>query len=258
MIVTDHIGHQFLLEKPPIRIVSLVPSITELLHDLNLSDQIVGRTKFCIYPEGGYPKAKIIGGTKNVHIDLVLALKPDLIIANKEENVKEQIESLQSYCNTFTTEIKNVNDAIAMISTLGIITGRKKESGELVEKISAARTAPLANPTKVCYLIWQKPYMTVGADTYIFNFLKEFDFINCLPLSLRYPEITLEEIIEHSPSIILLSSEPFPFKSSHAEDLKQKTGIPTMLIDGSYCSWYGSRLLPAYNYMKSLRQQIMS
>ncbi len=257
MIVTDHIGHKIKLDKPSTRIVSLVPSLTELLHDLGLYDQVVGRTKFCIYPKNGFPKSKIIGGTKNVHTDIVLDLKPDLVIANKEENVKEQVEILQQSVNTFTTNIQTISDALQMIQQIGEIVGRESESIELVKKIKNLHREKSLNTFTVCYLIWQKPYMTVGNDTYINNFLKEFGFLNCLPEATRYPEITLKKLVELKPDFIFLSSEPFPFNISHAENIQNMTGIPTYLIDGSYCSWYGSRLLPAINYMKTFRQQIL-
>ncbi len=258
MIVTDHIGHEIELDKSASRIVSLVPSITELLFDLGLSDKIVGRTKFCIYPEKGFQNAKIVGGTKNVHVDKVLELEPDLVIANKEENVKEQVEILQQSVNTFTTNIQTISDALQMIQQIGALIGRESKSIELVKRIKNSHQEKSSNTFTVCYLIWQKPYMTVGNDTYISNFLKEFGFLNCLPEAARYPEITLKKLVELKPDFILLSSEPFPFKTSHAENIQHLTGIPTYLIDGSYCSWYGSRLLPAINYMKTFRQQILS
>lgn len=257
MIVKDHIGHKLKLDKAPSRIVSLVPSITELLHDLGLSDYIVGRTKFCIYPNNGFPKSKIIGGTKNVHTDLVLDLKPDLILANKEENVQEQVEFLQNSTNTYTTNIQTIADALGMILEIGKITAKETEAMNLVERINSVRKVSVKPLASACYLIWQNPYMTIGKDTYIHNFLHEAGFSNCLPEEKRYPTISLEKIKELKPDFIFLSSEPFPFKEKHAKNIQQQTGISTHLIDGSYCSWYGSRLLPALSYMESLRQQIL-
>lgn len=258
MISTDHLGQAFLLEKPPLRIVSLVPSITELLYDLGLANRIVGRTKFCIYPSEGFPKASIIGGTKNVHIDKVKALNPDLVIANKEENVKEQVEALSKFTNTFTTVIKDKEDAIKMIQDLGEITHTQATAEKIIQGIHSNASALKNNiKIKMVYLIWQDPYMTIGGDTFISNYMEDFGFLNCFKENLRYPSLSIEEIKQKRPDIILLSSEPFPFNDSHKEHIAHLTGIETQLVDGSYCSWYGSRMLKSAKYLRHMSNKLM-
>lgn len=252
MKTTDHLGAQIDLPKPPQRIVCLVPSITELLHDLGLSDKVVGRTKFCIYPDNGFPKASIIGGTKNVHVDIVKDLNPDLVIANKEENVKDQVEAISQFTNTFTTVVKNRSDALKMILDIGNVTNKLKEAQQLVDEISLDFKPASDKKIKIVYLIWQDPYMTIGGDTFISNLLEDFGFENTFRKQDRYPSIELSELKKLEPDAILLSSEPFPFGEKHLDQIKALTGIKTVLVDGSYCSWYGSRMLPAHQYLRQL------
>ena len=252
MKITDHLGTEVDLPKSPQRIVSLVPSITELLHDLGLSGQVVGRTKFCIYPDKGFPIASIIGGTKNVHIDIVRDLNPDLVIANKEENVKDQVEAISKFTSTFTTVVKNRSDALKMILDIGNVCDKKDAAKDLIEKINLDFKPTENSKIKIVYLIWQNPYMTIGGDTYISNFLEDFGFENVYKAQNRYPSVELSEIVELKPNAILLSSEPFPFEEKHLREISASTGINTVLVDGSYCSWYGSRILPAQNYLRQL------
>lgn len=257
MNFTDHIGSPIKLPSPPQRIVSLVPSITELLFDLGLQEQILGRTKFCVYPEGGYTNAKIIGGTKNVHIDLVEKINPDLVIANKEENVKEQVEAISKFSPTFTTVVKTREDALKMITDLGLITNKEIQSKTLVEELqSNFEINQQKADLKVVYVIWKKPYMTVGGDTFISNFISDFGFINSFKDQDRYPSIQLEEIREKKPDLIMLSSEPYPFNEQDKDEIYKKTGIKTELVDGSYCSWYGSRMLKAQKYLRHLSNKM--
>ncbi len=257
MISTDHTGLPFSLDRVPERIVCLVPSITELLHDLGLADKVVGRTKFCIFPNDGFPNAKIIGGTKNIHLDKILALNPDLVIANKEENVKEQVMSLRSDTNVFTTIVKNTAEALKMIGDIGSITGQIQEAENMVSQFrSRFASFNRTSQYKMVYLIWRKPYMTIGGDTFISSFMEDFGFINCYREENRYPEIDLDHIKDLKPDIILLSSEPFPFSENHLKEISEQTGITTSLIDGSICSWYGSRMLKAQDFFETFVQQI--
>lgn len=252
--LTDQLGHQISLNKPPTRIVSLVPSITELLHDLDLAEYVVGKTKFCIYPKNGFTNSTIIGGTKNVNIEKIKELAPDLVIANKEENVQDQIVKIRKFSPCYTSQVKIIDDAIHLISEIGSICNRRKEAQKMIITLNhllKSQISPKKN-IKIVYLIWQKPYMTIGGDTFISNFLHEFGFINCFSNQLRYPETDINEIISKSPDIIFLSSEPFPFNIKHQEDIQAKCSIKTMLIDGSYCSWYGSRMLNSVNYLRQL------
>lgn len=258
MITFDQLGLPFTLNKIPDRIVSLVPSITELLYDLGLGNKVVGRTKFCIYPDDGFPNAKIIGGTKNVHTSIVKGLNPDLVFANKEENVKEQVSEISTFCPCFTTVVTNTSEGLQMIADLGKITNSSHIAEELQKIFSASFNPKDHKPSiKMVYLIWKDPYMTIGGDTFISNFMNDFGFKNCLAKSTRYPEIGVDEMIQYAPDIIFLSSEPFPFKERHLEEIQQKTGIKVQLIDGSYCSWYGSRMLKGAVYLRQIRNKLL-
>ena len=236
---------------PPQRIISLVPSITELLYDLNLSTKVVGITKFCVHPPEWFQTKEKIGGTKNVNIEKIKALQPDLIIASKEENVKEQIEMLATLFPVCLTDVCTYNDAIKMILDIGEITFKKTEAIAL-SNIIQAEFDTLLKPThsiNTTYLIWKDPYMTVGGDTFIHDLMRKMGLQNMFSEQNRYPQITLEELAILNPQLILLSSEPYPFKENHILEIQAL--LPTakvMLVDGEMFSWYGSRMkyMPAY------------
>jgi len=255
MLDKDHTGLPFSLHDKPERIVCLVPSITELLYDLGLGDQVVGRTKFCVYPKDGFPNATIIGGTKNIHAYKIRALQADLIIANKEENVKDQVQPLSAFSNVFTTIVRNTKEALEMISDIGTITHTFEKAENIIKLFQAEEFEINDKPIKMAYLIWRKPYMTVGGDTFISAFMEDFGFINCFKDRLRYPEVSIADLKSKKPDIILLSSEPFPFADKHMKEIIDKTGINTQLIDGSICSWYGSRMLKAKDFFRTFMQQ---
>lgn len=281
----------FHLPNSPKRIVSLVPSLTELLFDLGLDEEVVGITKFCIHPDNWYRKKERVGGTKTVKTDVVKSLQPDLILANKEENVKEQIEELEQIAPVWVSNIKTLDDAIEMILFVGMLVHKEDRSSELVRQIQIAFTQiiPLQQKINTAYLIWKDPYMAAGGDTFIHDLLGVCGFENIFKNINRYPEIFIKPVINtqqpidkntsavnNSPSsvnshlstnnyqlttqkcqLLLLSSEPYPFKQNHLEDLC--TLLPAtriMLVDGEMFSWYGSRLLHAAKYLKNLVQQI--
>lgn len=239
------------------RVISLVPSITETLFDLGLrTDEIVGRTKFCIHPKNLVDKAEIIGGTKNLNIDKIKSLKPDLIIANKEENVKEQVEELMVDFKVLVTDIETLEDNHYLIKQLGNLFGKEKEAEFFNQKINEAFDIP--KPEKrltVAYLIWKNPYMTVGGDTFISRILEELGFDNLFKNQKRYPEIQWEDLRE--ADLIFLSSEPFPFKEQHIDEIKkvcQNQNI--IIIDGEAFSWYGTHLAKCGEYYKELINSI--
>lgn len=252
-LVTDQMGNLVTVPQNPKRIVSLVPSQTELLYDLGLGDQVVGITKFCVHPDSWFRSKKRIGGTKDVKIDKVVALKPDLIIGNKEENTKEDIEALEEIAPVWMSDIFDLSDALAMIQSIGDLCGVPGKGNELVRAIKQEfyTLNPLVNKSStVLYLIWKKPYMGVAANTFIHNLLEEqLGFTNILRGQERYPEVTLSSYTE--VDYLFLSTEPFPFKETHVKDLqKQFPNTKIVLVDGEYFSWYGSRLekAPAYFY----------
>ena len=257
MNYTDQIGNTILLAQKAERIVSLVPSQTELLYDLGLGDKVVGITKFCIHPDEWFSSKTRVGGTKNVKFEAIEELQPDLIIANKEENSKEDIEKLQSLYNVWTSDIFTVDDSLAMMKAVGELTGAESKVEELVKNIQNKRAQfQKIKPVSMLYFIWREPYMLAGANTFINNFLAEIGLVNFASKleDDRYPMVDFDKIKELKPDVLLCSSEPFPFKDEHLKELTDKTGIKAMHIDGEYCSWYGSRLLKAYDYFEKLKK----
>lgn len=252
---TDQSGKKITLTTTPKRIVSLVPSQTELLYDLGLDDEVIGITKFCVHPQKWFHNKTRIGGTKAVHIDQVISLQPDLIIANKEENVKEQVDALAALFPVWTSDISNLQGALQMIEAIGTITGTGQKATAIITEIkNRFDQLTLTHATiRAAYLIWQDPYMTIGSDTFISDMLMRCGFENIFSDQLRYPTISIEEIKNRNCELLLLSSEPFPFKQKHADELQQQLpSTKIILIDGEMFSWYGSRLLLVPDYFKSL------
>lgn len=229
----------------PQRIVSLVPSQTELLHDLGLEARVVGITKFCCHPQHWLQEKTRIGGTKTVDTAKVLGLQPDLIIANKEENEREQVEYLAQYCPVYTSDVYNFESALEMMETIGALTGTNEAAMALIRRIQARFAQfDLDSPLKkALYLIWRKPFMAAGGDTFINDMMRYAGYTNVLSSRLRYPECTVPEIADLAPEVILLSSEPYPFQESHIRELAEICPQADIrLVDGEMYSWYGSRL----------------
>ena len=239
----------------PERIVSLVPSQTELLSHLGLETATVGITRFCIHPKDWHASKVRVGGTRDVDINRIRQLKPGLVIANKEENVKEQVEQLAKEFPVWLTNVNTIEDAYAMILDIGNLTGKNADAANLVHSIHAgfAQLKQAVRPLKVCYLIWQDPYISVGGDTFIHHILQSCGFINLFAASCRYPEVTIQMLQELQPHIILLSSEPYPFKQKHAALLqRQLPTVKILLVNGEMFSWYGSRMLLMPSYLNEL------
>jgi ABC-type Fe3+-hydroxamate transport system substrate-binding protein len=255
MQFTDQLHRPISLENfPPKRIVSLVPSQTELLYDLGLKTEVVGITKFCIHPEQWFKNKQRIGGTKTIKLDVIDALKPDLIIANKEENEQLQIEALCKKYPVYISNIFNLDDALQMIKDVGEITSTSQLATIISDKISLefSQLNELQQTKTCCYLIWKNPYMACGSETFVNNMLKCVGLKNVFEG--RYPECTIEILKEKNPEVILLSSEPYPFKDEHILELQQH--LPNsniLLVDGELFSWYGSRLLQAPKYFSQLK-----
>ena len=254
---TDQMGHTLAIEQPVLRIVSLVPSQSELLADLGLAEKLAGITKFCIHPKELKTAVQQIGGTKTVKIDEVLALKPDVVIGNKEENAQADIEALQQQVPVWMSDITDLDSALDMIDRIGELTGTTAAAEEMVEEIRLrfAAIRPVLPETKlsVLYLIWRKPYMAAGKGTFIDDCLTRCGWENCLSET-RYPEV---EVAAVNPDVILLSSEPYPFADKHIAELQElfpKARI--VLVDGEYFSWYGSRMLGAPAYFREVLEQI--
>ncbi len=256
----DQLGRKHRFENKPKRIVSLVPSQTELLHFLGLENEVVGITKFCIHPSEWFKNKTRIGGTKNVNVEAIKALQPDIIIANKEENIKAQIEALETIAPVWVSDVNNLNDAMVMIKATGHLTNTVEKAENVIKEIITGFNQ-LQTPKqklKAAYLIWNNPYMTIGGDTFISNMLQNTGFENAFANEKRYPIVTLEQLIATNCDIVLLSSEPFPFTQIHLNALQLV--LPTIkiiLVDGEMFSWYGNRLVKAISYFKKLYKKIL-
>ena len=258
MLVIDQIGYQFELKSPPQRIISLVPSQTELLYDLGLEDEVVGITKFCIHPKEWFETKNRVGGTKTINFEKIAALKPDLIIANKEENNQEEIEALQKSYPVYTTDIYNLEDSLLMMISIGEITNTSAKAKQIVNQINNnfEELKPLKTPKSVLYFIWRNPYMTIGEDTFISDMLTRCGF-KPIEIGNRYPEIAEEQIKKLKPNFIFLSSEPYPFKEKHIKELSILCpNSKITLVDGEMFSWYGSRLIKAKDYFVDLIEKM--
>lgn len=255
----DQTGRSVSIAPSPKRIISLVPSQTELLYDLQLGDRVVGITKFCIHPTEWFRHKQRVGGTKTINIPIIQTLRPDLIIANKEENVKEQVNELCNHFPVWVSDINTLHDATSMIHSLGEICACDSVASEITKKIERGFDSfhPRKNKPSVVYMIWRDPYMTVGGDTFINDILLRCGFNNLFTGELRYPEVSIQTLVDLRPSFILLSSEPYPFKQKHIDELQ--THLPDskiMLVDGEMFSWYGSRLIKSANYLSELLRSI--
>lgn len=225
----------------PKGIISLVPSQTEFL--LDIGAPVVGRTKFCIHPADKVKDIPIVGGTKNFRFDVIRNLKPDLIIGNKEENYEEGIEELTQDFPVWMSDIYTMEDAFQMMTTIGHLCDLEARADEIIRECREATESVKGSKSgKVIYLIWSKPWMAAGKNTFIDHMLTHLGYEN-LVTEERYPELTTEQITELNPDKILFSSEPFPFKEEHLTEAKsQWPSAKGQLVDGELYSWYGSRL----------------
>ncbi len=256
----DQTGYKIKLNGAPQRIVSVVPSQSELLWDLGLKDQLVGISKFCIHPKEMFANVQKVGGTKKLDLDKIRRLKPDLIIGNKEENEKGQIELLRKEFPVWMSDIYNLNNAYNMIEKVGEITGKEANAASLIknikERFSQLHLSSL-NGKKVAYFIWYDPLMAVGSNTFIDSIITELRMRNVFNDLKRYPEISKGDLQRSGADFIFLSSEPFPFKQKHI-DLFEKScpNAKVVLVDGEMFSWYGSRLLKAPAYFEKLNSDL--
>ena len=249
----DQMNNTILLSDTPKRIVSLVPSITELLVDLGLENNLIGITKFCVEPSYLKSKIQIIGGTKNLNIDKIQKLAPDFIIANKEENIESDILELKKFTIVWVSDVKTIDDNFDLINQLGSIFDKKKESVNIINSTKSIfnKTLNFNNKNKkVLYLIWKNPYMSIGRDTFIHNILTQFGFENSIQND-RYPIVELENFKDID--VVFLSSEPFPFSEKDIFEIQnQLPKSQIKIVDGTYFSWYGSRISKSSDYFEQL------
>lgn len=253
--VQDQLLRPVELEQQPQRIVSVVPSQTELLFGLGLSaERVVGITRFCTHPEAETKKIAKVGGTKQLDIEKIKNLRPDLILANKEENTREQIELLMQVAPVWVSNVSTLEEAFEMIEAIGQLTGTGPKAKSLVEAIRANfNELPKRKPLRTVYYIWKGPYMVVGGDTFIHHLLEAAGFKNVFAKKNRYPPIPMSDLIDASPEVILLSDEPYPFKQKHQEQFREICPqAQVLLVRGDMFSWYGSRLLETPNYINEL------
>lgn len=250
---------------PPKRIISIVPSQTELLYDLGLDEEVLGITKFCIHPETWFRTKTRVGGTKQLHVQLIHDLQPDLIIANKEENLRDQVEELAKEFPVWISDIKDLQDAYDMIKSVGELVGKSESSINLIESIKSTFQKYLLHEDSgqvvpnATYLIWKDPYMTIGGDTFISNMMKVCGMKNMFEGEKRYPEITINDLSTGNCQLLLLSSEPYPFNQKHLQELQpQLPSTKILLVDGEMFSWYGSRLKLVPAYFRQLRQLVFN
>jgi len=259
---TDQMGRLVRLDYPPRRIVSLVPSQTELLFDLGLDIEVAGITKFCIHPREKFTSITKVGGTKKLKMDVIRSLQPDLIIGNKEENTREDIELLAAEYPVWMSDIHHLEDAMQAIAMIGELVGRQPEASYLnhligagfndLEKLAAQKN----RHQRVAYLIWKSPYLFAGKHTFIDDILRRTGLHNVITEE-RYPELDLEQLRERHCDLIFLSSEPYPFKEVHLGEIQAALpGTKVMLVDGEMFSWYGSRLVKAVQYLFQLQTEV--
>jgi ABC-type Fe3+-hydroxamate transport system substrate-binding protein len=257
LTLTDQMGRQVAVPFPPRRIISLVPSQTELLFDLGLAEKVVGVTKFCIHPAEARTKAVVIGGTKNFDFDKIASLKPDLIIANKEENYQSGIEQLATKYPVWLSDISNLPEALMMMRRVGFMVGKKEAADKLAAEVDASFAALRVDgpALSAAYFIWRKPYMVAATGTFVDDMLRRAGFANVFAAQSRYPEITPEQLAAAAPQRILLSSEPYPFGEKHIAEFRALYPAATVqIVDGELFSWYGSRLRKSAAYFTKLRQ----
>jgi len=257
---TDQLNRVITLSEPAKRIVSLVPSQTELLFDLGLDQEVIGITNFCVHPRAKFLEKKRIGGTKNPDLKQIRLMSPDLIIANKEENNASDIFELAKEFPVWVSDVNTLFDALNMMTSIGALVNREAEATLLRDKVHASfkQLPTITNYLKTIYLIWNKPYMAAGTDTFISYLLSCAGFENVISKT-RYPELTLEAIKQINPEVLMLSSEPYPFKEKNRKILQDE--LPTtkvVIVDGELFSWYGSRLQYCHSYFIQLIDEIKS
>ena len=265
LLFKDQLNRSIALMKVPKRIISLVPSQTELLVDLGLEESIVGITKFCVHPAHLRKSKTIVGGTKQVHFDKIKDLQPDIILCNKEENTKEMVKELEKIAPVHVSDIYTIEDTVELINQYGELFSIQNKANEittkLIDLVDSFKSFVINLPIrKVAYFIWRKPWMVAGNNTIIHHLLLLNKFENVFADVSRYPEVELTSFVStKKPDLVFLSSEPYPFKEKHILELnKIVPQANILLVDGEYLSWYGTRLLEAFDYFKNLHSIIDS
>ena len=252
----DQMGSTIRLETAPKRVISLVPSLTEMLFDLGLDEEIVGITDTCILPRHKVAGRTRIGGIRQIDLDLIARPEPDLLIGCKEENDREEIHTLQARYPVWMSDIASLDDALEMIRGLGEVVGRRAQAEDLVAEITAAFDAlPAFRPVKAAYIIWSGPCMAAGGNTFVNDMMRRCGLVNIFENKSRYPQIELSEL--QTAEVIMLSSEPYSFTAVDLDSFRKAfPDHQVLIVDGMMFSWYGSRMKHAPRYFENLRQMV--
>jgi iron complex transport system substrate-binding protein len=244
------------------RLISLCPSLTELVFDLGRGNDLVGRTKFCVHPAGRVERVEAVGGTKNPRIARIVELAPDLVLLNEEENRREDAEALAAAgVRCHVSFPHDVGETAQMVRDIGAILERPAEAERIAADIErravrVRESASQAPAVRYAYLIWRNPWMVAGGDTFVTAILALPGGVNVFAdHPERYPTVTPEVLVASDPDVVLLSSEPFPFKEKHADELVAATGLPRermQFVDGEYLSWHGSRTPDGIDYAEQV------
>ncbi|WHY78375.1 helical backbone metal receptor [Neobacillus sp. WH10] len=256
--LTDHLGRQVNISTVPKRIISICPAITETLFALGLEKEIVGRTKYCIFPKEIVENVPIVGGTKEVNVETIRDLQADLILAEKEENTEEIVLALEKIAPVFVLEVQKIDDSYRLIETLGLLTNREQAANRLITSCKKSfDDLSCKQNLNAAYVIWRKPYMVVGGTTYINDILNRLGFQNPFEKGeLRYPSVTKEELADANLDVLLLASEPFPFQEKHIAEFQSfLPNTKILLVDGEMF-WYGAKMLIAGAYLEKLKKEI--
>ena len=258
MSLLDAIGREH-QPAPGARIVSLVPSIPELLCALGLAPHLAGRTGFCIHPAAVVKAIPKVGGTKDVNIATIRALAPTHVVVNIDENEKPTVDALAGFVpNIVVTHPLGPEDNLGLARLMGGIFGAEAEAeawcASFAAELEQLRAAPKGRAMKVLYCIWQDPWMSISADTYIARMLAEIGWSIPQLGDARYPRFEWSDQLVAGIDGVLLSTEPYRFTEAHAEALEKQIGKPVRLVDGEMMSWYGSRALAGVRYLRQLAQ----
>lgn len=238
-----------------IQVVSLVPSLTELVCVLAGREMLAGRTRFCTEPADEIEAVPIIGGTKNPHIDRIIALAPDLVLANKEENRREDIEALEANgLDVLLTDPNTLAEAMEMIAEFGRQLSLGEQAAALNAEIAAVLAEPKPAPVRVFAAVWWNPLMGLGSASYGHDLLEQCGAVNVLAGQQRYPQVTLEEVAALKPDLVLLPDEPFPFKQEHVAEFARIA--PARVIDGKLLWWYGPRIPLAIRSLRAVLAEV--
>lgn len=256
-LVVDQIGRKLEVEKTPQKVISLVPSLTELMLDLGV--ELIGRTKFCVHPAEQVNLIPTYGGTKNPKVADIKASEADLVIANKEENNADDVDELSKDKTVFTTDISNMEDTLDFVQQISGILEVQEKGQEISQKLRYWVETQKTNgsDTKILYMIWREPWMAAASGTYIDDMIQKMGWQNVLADKTRYPKIDTQELQHLDPDFVLLSSEPYPFEKKHIAEIQEIfPDAKILLVDGEAFSWYGSRLLKKTSYLKDLKKTI--